>query len=218
MAGASPTLAREASGRDWWEQYDDLDLDRYLALEHDASSITAHSVQYLHGLVQTEDYARAVIKAIAPAMRPATLEHRVEARLRRQRLLDRASPPGYSLLLDEAALRGPVGGPEVMSAQIGRLLELSAAGRARIQLIPFAAGAYPVADLGFTLLESGEPAWSVVYVEGLVGNQYHDQPQDVARYRESIKLIRYSALGPAESGQRLLEWQKAYADGQPAPT
>lgn len=217
MAGASPMLAREASDRGWWAQYKDLDLDPYLGFEYDASSITAHSVQYLHGLLQTEDYARAVIKAIAPRLEPATLEHRIEARLRRQRLLDRASPPSYRVLLDEAALQRPVGGPEVMSAQIGRLLELSAAGRARIQLIPFAVGAYSIADLGFTLLESGEPAWSVVYVEGLVGSQYHDQPEDVARYRESIESIRDSALSPAESGQRLLELQKAYADGQLPP-
>jgi hypothetical protein len=210
-------MAREASERGWWAQYEDLDLDPYLGLEHDASTITAHSVQYLHGLVQTADYARAVIKAIAPRMAPAVLAHRVEARLRRQQLLDRASPPSYSLLLDEAALHRPAGGPEVMSAQIGRLLELSAAGRVRIALIPFTAGAYSVADLGFTLLESGEPAWSVVYVEGLVGSQYHDRPEEVARYRESIEIIRDSALSPAESGQRLLELQKAYADGQPSP-
>jgi hypothetical protein len=217
MAGASPTLAREASGRGWWAQYEDLDLDPYIRLEHDASSITAYSALYLHGLVQTEDYARAVIRAIAPQMRPAVLEHRVEARLRRQQLLDRASSPSYSLLLDEAALHRPVGGREVMTAQIGKLRELSAAGRVRIQLIPFAAGAYSAADLWFTLLDFGEPVSSVVYVEGLVGNQYHDRPEDVARYRESLEMIRDSALSPAESGHRLLELQKAYADGQPSP-
>lgn len=217
MAGTSPTMTRKPPERGWWTQYEDLDLDPYIGLEHEASSITAYSMLYLHGLVQTEDYARAVIKAVAPRMRPAILKQRVEARLRRQQLLERTDSPSYRLFLDEAALHRPTGGPEVMTAQIGKLLELSAAGRVRIQLVPFAAGTYSVADLGFTLLEFGEPVSSVVYVEGLVGSQYHDRPEDLARYRESIEIIRDSALSLPESEQRLLELQKAYADGQLSP-
>ncbi len=210
-------LTREAREQGWWTQYEDLNLYPYIGLEQEASSITAYSVLYLHGLVQTEGYARAVIKAIAPRIEPAILQQRVDARLRRQELLEQASPPSYRLLLDEAALRRPVGGPAVMAAQIVKLLELSGAGKVRAQLVPFEIGAYSVADISFTLLEFPEPVLApVVYVEGLAGNQYYERPVDVARYRESIENIRDCALSPRESEQRLLEMQKTYAAGQPS--
>lgn len=208
-------LTREAREQGWWTQYEDLNLSPYIGLEQDASSITAYSMYYMHALVQTEDYARAIIKAIAPKMDPAILQQRVEARLRRQELLDQASPPNYRLLIDEAALRRPVGGPALMAAQIGKILELSAAGKVRVQLIPFEAGAYSVADISFTLLEFNEPVLPpIIFVEGLVGSPYYERPVDVARYRESIENIRDSALSPRESEQRLLEMQKTYAGGQ----
>ncbi len=210
-------LTKEAREQGWWTQYEDLNLYPYIGLEQDASSITAYSVLYLHGLVQTEDYARAIIKAIAPKIAPAILQQRVDARLRRQELLEQGSPPSYRLLLDEAALRRPIGGPVVMAAQIAKLLELSAAGKVRVQLIPFTAGAYSVADLGFTLLEFSEPLLPpVVFVEGLVGSPYYERPVDVVRYRESIENIRDSALSPRDSEVWLLEMQKTYAAGQPS--
>ena len=210
-------LAREAREQGWWTQYEDLDLYPYIGLEQNASSISYYSVLYLHGLVQTEDYARAIIKAIAPKIESAILEQRVAARLHRQELLEQESPPNYRLLLDESALRRPVGGPALMAAQIAKLLELSAAGKVRIQLIPFAVGAYSVADMSFTLLEFSEPVLPpVVYVEGLAGSQYYERPVDVARYRESLENIRDSALSPRESEQRLLEMQKTYAAGEPS--
>jgi transcriptional regulator with XRE-family HTH domain len=206
-------LTREAREQGWWTQYEDLNLYPYIGLEQDASSITAYSALYLHGLVQTGDYARAIIKAIAPKIEPAILQQRVEARLRRQELLEQASPPNYRLLLDEAALCRPIGSPAVMAAQIAKLLELSAAGKVRVQLIPFASGAYSVADLGFTLLEFTEPALPpVVFVEGLVGSAYYERPVDVARYRESIENVRDSALSPRDSEHQLLEMQKTYAE------
>ena len=208
-------LTREAREQGWWTQYEDLNLYPYVGLEQDASSITAYSMYYMHALVQTEDYARAIIKAIAPKMDQVILQQRVEARLRRQELLERASPPNYRLLLDEAALRRPVGGFALMGTQIGKILELSAAGKVRVQLIPFAAGAYSVADISFTLLEFNQPVLpSVIYVESLVSGGYYERPVDVARYRESIENIRDSALSPRESEQRLLEMQKTYAVGQ----
>lgn len=211
-------LTREAREQGWWTQYEDLDLYPYIGLEQNASSISYYSVLYLHGLVQTEDYARAIIKAIAPKIGPAILEQRVAARLHRQELLEQESPPSYRLLLDEAALRRPVGGPALMAAQIAKLLEVSAAGKVRMQLIPFAVGAYSVADMSFTLLEFSEPVLPpVVYVEGLAGSQYYERPVDVARYRESLENIRDSALSPRESEQRLLEMQKTYAAGEPSP-
>jgi transcriptional regulator with XRE-family HTH domain len=211
-------LTREAREQGWWAQYEDLNLSPYIGLEQDASSITAYSMYYMHALVQTGDYARAIIKAIAPKMDPAILEQRAEARLRRQELLDRASPPNYRVLLDEAALRRPVGGSALMAAQIAKILELSAAGKVRMQVIPFNVGAYSVADISFTLLEFDEPVLPpIVFVEGLVGSPYYERPVDVAHYRESIENIRDSALSPRDSEQLLLEMQKTYAAGESGP-
>ncbi len=215
VAAELMTLTRDAREQGWWTQYEDLNLYPYIGLEQDASSITAYSVLYFHGLVQTEEYARAIIKAIAPKVEPAILQQRVDARLHRQKLLEKANPPVYRVLLDEAALLRPVGGPGLMAAQITKVLELSDAGKVRVQLIPFAAGAYSVADLGFTLLEFNAPVLpAVVFVEGLVGSPYYERPADVARYRESIENIRDSALSPRDSEQRLLQMQKTYAAGQ----
>jgi transcriptional regulator with XRE-family HTH domain len=210
-------LTREAREQGWWTQYEDLNLSPYIGLEQDASSITAYCMFYLHGLVQTDDYAREIVKAIAPKMETAILQQRVEARRRRQELLDQPSPPNYRLLIDEAVLRRPVGSPALMAAQIAKLLDLSTAGKVRIQLIPFEAGAYSVGDISFTLLEFTEPALPpVVYVEALAGSQYHERPADVARYRESIENVRDSALSPRESEQRLLDIHKTYAAGDPS--
>lgn len=208
-------LTREAREQGWWTQYENLNLTPYIGLEQDASSITAYSMYYLHGLVQTEDYARAIIKAIAPQIGPGILQQRVEARMRRQQLLDRVSPPSYRLLLDEAAVRRPVGGHALMADQITKMLELTAAGKVRLQLVPFEAGAYSVSDISFTMLDFGEPVLPpVVYVEGLVGGQYYERPVDVARYRESIENVRDAALSPRESEQRLLQLRETYAAGQ----
>jgi transcriptional regulator with XRE-family HTH domain len=205
-------LTREAREQGWWTQYEDLKLSPYIGLEDSASFITAYSMYYMHALVQTEDYARTIIKAIAPKIDPAIAQQRVEARLRRQEILERSSPPGYRLLLDEAALQRPVGSPALMAAQIEKILDLSASGKVRVQVVPFSFGAYSVSEIGFTLLEFSEPMLSpIVFVEGLVANQYYERPVDVARYRESIELIRDSALSPRDSEKRLLEIQETYA-------
>ena len=212
-------LTREAREQGWWTQYEDLDLYPYIGLEQNASSISYYSVLYLHGLVQTEDYARAIIKAIAPKIGPAILEQRVAARIPTHRnCLNRRARP-----LPPAARRGRTAPSGRWSCADGRpdreLLEVSAAGKVRMQLIPFAVGAYSVADMSFTLLEFSEPVLPpVVYVEGLAGDHPSQRPVDVARYRESLeKRFRDSALSPRESEQRLLEMQKTYAAGEPSP-
>ena len=205
-------LTREAREQGWWTQYEDLNLSPYIGLEQDASSITAYSMYYMHALVQTEDYARTIIKAIAPKIDPAIHQQRVKARLRRQEMLQQANPPNYRLLIDEAALYRPVGSGALMAAQIGKILEFSAAGKVRAQIVPFSIGAYSVADISFTLLEFNGPVLPpVVFVEGLVGSQYYERPVDVARYRESIENIRDSALNSRDSEQRLREIQETYA-------
>lgn len=207
-------LSREAREQGWWTRYDDLKLSPYIGLEQQAATITAYSMYYFHALVQTEDYARAIISAIAPKMDPDILRQRVEARLRRQDLLDGQNPPRYRLLLDEAILRRPVGDAGLMAAQLAKILELAARGKVTVQVIPFEVGPYAVADINFTLLEFTEPLLSaVVFVEGLATNQYYEKPADVARYRESMEYARDSALSPRDSTQLIAKMHKTYAAG-----
>ncbi len=118
-------------------------------------------------------------------------------------------------LLDEAVLHRLVGDPALMAAQLARITELASTGRkAAVQVIPYEAGAYSVADINFTLLEFGDPVLPpVVFVEGLVTHQYYERAVDVARYRESIEYIRDSALSPRDSVQRLTEMHETYAAG-----
>ncbi len=194
-------LARDAREPVWWTQYEDLNLDPYLGLEHDAVTITSFTTYYAPALLQTEEYTRAIIRTIAPKMDPDIFKQRVEVRMRRQEVLEGDSPPRYRVLLDEAVLHHVVGGPGLMVAQLDKILEAEHMGAATIQVIPFDAGAYAAQESNFVLLEFGEklPLSPVIFVEGLTSNQYIQRPQEVARYREAIEYLRDAAFTPRDS-------------------
>jgi hypothetical protein len=163
-------------------------------------------------LLQTRDYALAALNAVAPRVDLAVLKERVEVRLRRQQLLDGDSPPRYRVLMDEAVLRRTVGGPEVMAAQIDKILGLAEKGRVTAQIVPFDVGAIAAQDSNFVLLEFGDAVLSpVVFVEGLQNSQIFEKQAEVNRYREAIEHLRDSALTPRESRIRLTEALKSYA-------
>jgi transcriptional regulator with XRE-family HTH domain len=195
------SLAKEARAAGWWTQYDDLNLDPLIGLEDAATTITCYSMFYMPGLLQTQEYAQGIISIVAPKMDPHVVQQRVEARLRRQQLLSKDSGPRYNVLLDENVIRRGVGDPELIAAQLEKVLETINAGRAVVQVIPFSAGAYATADGYFVLLEFEGRAdlWPVVYIEGLAGNQYLDRKGDIARYRECIDYLKARALSPQES-------------------
>jgi transcriptional regulator with XRE-family HTH domain len=206
------SLAREAKEPGWWKHYPDVGLEPYIGLEQDASAITAFAAFFVPALLQTGDYAMATIKAVAPRLDLAALKEQAEVRLRRQQVLDGGSPPRYQVLMDEAVLRRPVGGPGVMAAQIGKVLELAAEGRVTAQVVPFDAGAIAAQDSNFVLLEFGDAVLSpVVFVEGLQNHQVFEKQAEVDRYRQAIEHLRDSALTPRESRIRMAEIQKAYA-------
>jgi transcriptional regulator with XRE-family HTH domain len=206
------SLTRGARELGWWKHYDDLGgMDRYIGLEQDATAITCYSMYYIPGLLQTADYARGVIKAIAPKMEPRVLEQRVEVRMRRQQLLEEHNPPHYLALFDEAALRRGVGGPAIMAGQFDKALDIERRLGATIQVIPFDAGLYTVADSNFVLLEFEDSDLSpIVFVEGLTGNQYLEREPDIARYREAIEYLRHLALSPRDSVRLITEVRKTH--------
>jgi hypothetical protein len=203
-------LAREAREQGWWTEYSDLKLEPYIGLEESDAAITAFSMYFVPALLQTEAYAREMIRAIAPKMDQKVREQRLEVRMRRQRLLDQDNPPRYRTFLDQAVLARRIGGAEVMAAQLGRILAQAQAAKATVQVIPFDVGAYEATDSSFVFLELREPLSAVVFVEGLTKNQYHEKPTDIARYQESIENIRDLALTPRDSIALITEVQKSY--------
>jgi transcriptional regulator with XRE-family HTH domain len=206
------SLARGAREQGWWTRYEDLNLDPLIGLEQNAAAITCYSMYYLPALLQTEDYARTIIKIIAPKIDPGIHQQRVEARLRRQQLLVSADRPRYRVLLDEAAVRRHVGGPAIMVAQLDKILESVREGRATVQVIPFDSGAHAAADSYFVLLDFEDPNLSpVVYLEGLTGNQYLERKAEIARYREAVELLRDSALSPRDSLSLISDYREKYA-------
>jgi len=208
------SLARGAREQGWWRQYEDLNLDPLIGLETEADAITCYSMNYIPGLLQTEDYAQAIIKTIAPKMDPAIVRQRTEARMRRQQLLENADRPRYRVLLDEAVMRRGVGGSVLMVAQLDKVLEAARMGKVILQVIPFSAGAYVAADGYFVLLEFDEDSdlWPVVFIEGLSGNQYLEHRSDIARYRETIEYLRARALEPRESVELVTRARELYAN------
>jgi transcriptional regulator with XRE-family HTH domain len=171
------------------------------ALEKGAIAITSYSMYYVPALLQTGDYARALIKGIERKMEPDVLEQRVESRLRRQQLLEQATPPRFRALLDEAVLRRLVGGPAVMQSQLDQILACIRDEKATIQVIPFEAGAHASTDSNFDFLEFEDesPLRPVVFVESLFSNRYVERPVEIARYREALEYLRDAALTPRDS-------------------
>ena len=188
-----------------------LNLDPYIGLEHEATAITCYSTYYIPALLQTEDYAQTIIKAIAPKMDPAIHQQRVEVRMRRQQRLDDAHRPRYRVLLDESSLRRRVGGPALIAAQLSKILQTARSGKAVVQVVTFEAGAHAAADGNFVLLEFADSNLSpVIFIEGLTGNQYLERAADIARYREAVEYLRDAALSPRDSLSLITELKKAY--------
>lgn len=205
-------LSRQAHEPSWWTHYEDLRLSPYIGLEHNATSIAVFTMYWVPALMQTEAYARAVIKGIARKIEPIILQSRIEARLKRQDLLGREQAPRYEALLDEAVLHRRVGGPSVMVDQLDNMLRLARDGKVIIRVIPFDAGAHASADSNFEFLEFGDSGLSpVVFVEGLYSNSYQERPEEVGRYREAIEYLEQGSLGPQDSVNLIADIRNAHA-------
>jgi transcriptional regulator with XRE-family HTH domain len=197
-------LVRLARRRAWWHDYADVvpaGSSRFFGLEDGAASIDQHAGPLVPGLLQTPAYARAVIGCPATAA-PADAERRIELRLRRQQLLDRPHPPALHVLLDEAALRREVGGPEVLAGQLAHLAVLAERDHVVLQILPFGRGAYPALGVAFTLFAFADPADPrLVYLEQLTGNTLLEAADEVGRYAEAFAETAAAALDPAASAE-----------------
>jgi Domain of unknown function (DUF5753)/Helix-turn-helix domain len=198
-------LTRQANTPGWWSKYGDIMADwfeAYLGLETAASVIRTFELQFVHGLFQTEDYARAVTMLGHTSAPADQIERRVSLRLNRQDLLNGPDPPQVWTVIDEGALRRPVGGSAVMRAQLDHLVEVSGLRHVTIQVVPFSRGGHAAAGGSFTVLRFGEPEVpDVVYIEQLTSALYLDKHEDVDHYMEVMNHLSAEALTPADSAR-----------------
>jgi transcriptional regulator with XRE-family HTH domain len=203
IRGRLVTLARQASTPGWWSKYGDIMADwfeSYLGLETAASVIRTFELQFVHGLFQTEDYARAVTLLGHTGSSDEEIDRRVSLRLKRQDLLASPTPPQVWSVLDEGALRRPVGGRQVMRAQLSHLAEVARMRQVTLQVVPFDRGGHAAAGGSFTVLRFSEPEVpDVVYLEQLTSALYLDKREDVDHYMEVMNHLSTEALTPVES-------------------
>jgi transcriptional regulator with XRE-family HTH domain len=200
-------LARQAGTPGWWQQYSDV-LPRwfelYVGLERAAAVIRTYEVQFVHGLVQTEDYARAVI-LIANSQAPKDeIDRRVSVRMKRKQLLTQRGGPELWTVLDEAVLRRAPSGPEVMRTQLEYLLEMTDLPNVTLQIVPFDVGPHAAAGGPFTILRFPEPYLpDLVYLEQLDSATYLDHPDQVVNYMAVMDQLCVQALSKKASIQML---------------
>jgi hypothetical protein len=193
-------LAREARKRGWWHAYNEVFTGAFVGLEADASSLRAFQALLVPGLLQTERYTYAVIKAMRPDAEEGEIQRRVSARAARQELLTDDTPPQYWAVIDEAVLHRMVGGPDVMAEQLDRLAKVAELPHVTIQVVPFGAGAHPGMEGPFLILgfpEQADP--DVVYVDSTSSGVYLELPPDVRRYSMMFDHLRAAALKPDDS-------------------
>lgn len=193
------TLLRESKQRSWLQQYrDELPsvYSDYIGFEDEAASIRNYESLFIPGLLQTEAYARAQLRGTLPDASEDDIETRVAARMARQAVLGKQSPPKLWVIMDEAALRRVVGSSDVMRSQIDHLLQASAQPHVTIQVIPFGAGAHPGMDGAFVILDfPRDHDQSLVYVESGAGGLFLEEEADLNRYTMMYNHLRAAASG-----------------------
>ncbi|QIS04029.1 helix-turn-helix domain-containing protein [Nocardia brasiliensis] len=193
-------LARQANEPGWWHRYSDLLpqwFGTYLGLEQAASKIRTYEAHLVPGLLQTPDYARAVV---ALGYEDADTDRRVQVRQRRQEILHRTDPPVVWAVIDEAALHRPVGGPRVQREQLEHLIELAQLPNVTIQVLPYSAGEHAAAGSSFSILRFAEAELpDIVYLEHLTSALYLDRRQDLALYLSVMDRLSVQAERPEKS-------------------
>jgi transcriptional regulator with XRE-family HTH domain len=197
-------MVRTSSEKEWWERRDlklPPKLDNYLRLEAIATDIQSYTPSLVHGLLQTPDYARTVIKAGRPDLLAHEIEQLVETRTRRQEVLSRTSPAPLTLwsIMDEAVLRRQMGGREVMHAQLQKLLEASERPNVNLLVMPDSSGAHAAVAGPLTILQFEAGTRPVAYVDGHGGNLYMEKDDDLRRCTQTFTHLIASAPGTEPS-------------------
>jgi transcriptional regulator with XRE-family HTH domain len=203
-------LAKETKGRGWWHAYGDVipeGFDLYIGLEEAASHFRWYESELVPGLLQTKAYARTLISRDNPGVDDEEIDRRVRLRIERQTLLSRVTAaPTIEVALNEAVLRRPVGGAEVMAEQLHHLARVAAYPNVSLRVVPFTVGLHdglmsgPFVILNFpTNGEGKETEPPTVYVDGFTGALYLDKPNEIERYSGAFTSIHGAALNDDES-------------------
>jgi transcriptional regulator with XRE-family HTH domain len=196
-------MAREGHRKGWWSIYDDVlpsGFDIYVGLEAEASGLRSYETDVVHGLLQTTDYALAVLRELRPRDTEEQLQRVVDLRMRRQRLLDQDPPLDLWLILDEGAIRRNVGGSAVMRRQLEQLVQASRWSNVTLQILSFSSGAHAGLTGPFAILEFPERTDSdVAYTESVGGMIYLEKDREVRACVEAFDRMRAAALSPAAS-------------------
>ena len=196
-------LAIQANSPGWWHKYGDVLpewFQVYVGLEEAASLIRLYEVQFVPGLLQTADYARAVVRLGQPGAAPEEIERRISLRMGRQELLTKPGGPRLWAIVDEAALRRPIGGKEVMRAQLEQLILATEEPQVTLQVMPFRSGGHAAEAGAFTIMRFPEPDLpDVVYLEQLTSALYLDKRDDVEKYTEVMERLSVESESPERS-------------------
>jgi transcriptional regulator with XRE-family HTH domain len=197
------SLAKEANIAGWWHSFGDVLpgwFQTYIGLEGAASLIRIYEVQFVHGLLQTEAYAHAVVSRGMQGAPAAEIDKRVALRLERQKVLVSERAPQFHAVLDEAALRRPYGERDVMRGQLKHLIEMSEQPNINLQVMPFSFGGHAGESGAFTMLRFPESDLSdIVYLEQLTSALYLDKAEEVAQYERAMARLQQDSPGPEES-------------------
>lgn len=199
-------LVQRSNERGWWRAYSDVTphwFGRYLSLEATATLIRSYEAQFVPGLLQTESYARAVVRLGHPNATDTEIDRRVALRLRRQQeVLHRPDPPKLWAVVDEAVLLRPVGGRRVMRDQLDSLAAIvTKVPTVRLQVIPLAAGGHAATGGSFSLLRFGTAPtmWDVAYAEQLDSALYLERREEVEVYFDAVNRLHVEAVPPRET-------------------
>ena len=196
-------MAREGHRKGWWAAYDDVlpsGFDIYVGLEAETASVRGYETSVVHGLLQTPDYAQAVLREMFPRHGAAQIDRLVDLRIQRQRRLDDDPPLELWAILDEAVIRRPVGGKQVMRHQLEHLLDVTGRPGMTLQILPFDCGAHAGHGGAFSILEfPNRTDAEVVYVESVAGIIYLEKDREVRGRVEAFDRLRAAALAPGAS-------------------
>ncbi|HUN33234.1 MAG TPA: helix-turn-helix transcriptional regulator [Trebonia sp.] len=202
-------LTAEANATPWWQKYREVVPDWfqvYVGLEEAAALIRVYEVQFVPGLLQTEEYARAVVVQGSPNLVPEEVESRVAVRMGRQKLFARENPPRLWAIVDEAALRRPMGGREVLAGQIKRLIDVVGEPNITLQVMPFKYGGHAAEGGAFTIMRFPEADLpDMVYMEYLTGAHYVDKAEDVEVYAAVMERLSVAGTSPERTRDILNE-------------
>ena len=197
-------FARAARKRGWWEAFSDTLAVPLVGLEVASDRILAYEAMAVHGLLQTRDYAAAIIGAMRPDLSEDQVERRVQFRMARQDLLRKEVPPTLEVVLEECTLRRPVGGREAMQEQLRHLLQVASLPSLTLQVLPLSVGEHPAMSGAFTVYHFAEQMDSdVVYLEHGTSDLYLESPDQIERYGATFDRLRASALNRHRSMQFL---------------